>query len=50
MWYHMFIHEIDIPPELSCIALRRNSAKANSGAVLRFVLLLLQCISDFHME
>lgn len=30
----MFTHESDFPPELSYIALRRNSAKANSGAVL----------------
>lgn len=35
IWYHMFTHESDFfSPELSCIALRKNSAKANSGAVL----------------
>lgn len=34
MWYHMFTYEIDFPPKLSWTALRRNSAKANSGAVL----------------
>lgn len=30
----MFTHESNFSPELSYIALRRNSAKANSGAVL----------------
>lgn len=33
IWYHVFTHESDFPLELSYIALRRNSAKVNSGAV-----------------
>lgn len=46
----MIAHEGNFPLELSYIALRRNSAKANSGAVLSLFWFAFAAIFDFHME